>query len=567
MTLALLVAVLVGLLGVSVTRALPNAIAIPLWIALSAILGISVWMWMPTLAPGFYGLPYVVTLIGLAGVVMGTIAHMIDMERIDMRPAITLCIVGLVWVLGLWIASWGMLRADAYRAIAEVTEKPLDADVEIIDQTHARLVDQKLAERRALELLGVEKGLGSSYSIGTPTVQMVAGKQVWVAPLEPAGFWVWLTERGAPGYVVVSATNYSDAKIVLDHPLRYTRNSWFGDNVERRAWNHAPASAQTDPSFELDDAGKPYWVVTTYAHVAGGDGPKVTGALIMDATNGKIQDASVGEQPAWVDRIQPEWITAERLELWGDYVHGWTNFSLQDVVHPTPGMSLVNLRDGRSAWFTGIVNARSQSQNSAATNGFALVDTRSGKATIYYKQGVSEAAAAAALEGAVQDKRYSATLPIAYNVHGSLAYVSTLKDFSGNPKLVGMVSALDRSVVATGQTLQDVTRLYVDHLRMASDRLTTLGAEAAPVTVEGTIVRSGPLTVEGKGYQKVLVDVGGERRQYDIDMAVPAFRAIAMAIPGDRVTLKVLAGAADGVDEVRDLHVDFVAAPGGAPAR
>lgn len=562
MTLAILTLCIAGLAVGTIFRATPNVFGLILGFAAAAFFGIVVWTEMPPLAPSFYTLPATILLIGVVALA-SKLAHGLLSEDFDHvtdgkgRFAIGLSFAALTWILALWIGSLGVLRSDTYRGIIEVAEKPLDANVEIIDQTHARLVDQELANRRALELLGVEKGLGSAYSIGTPTVQMVAGRQVWVAPLEPARFWSWLTNEGTPGYVVVSATNYSDARIVLTHKMHYTKRSWFWNNVERRAWNHAPTVAQTDASFEIDDEGKPYWVISTYDHVAGGAGPKVTGVMVVDAATGGIARHSLDGMPAWIDRSQPEWITEDQLQLWGDYVKGWWNFALDDVVHPTSGMSLVNLRDGRSAWFTGIVNARSQSQNSAATNGFALVDTRTGKATVYYKQGVSEEAAKLAIEGAVQEKRYGSTHPIAYLVHGTLTYVSTLKDNAGNPRLVGMVSALDRSVVAVGASLDDVTRAYAARLNASGARATSLGAEAVPETVAGTLVRTGGYVLDGRSYQMVRIDVGGGTRDLAIDLGIASLRQIVLARPGDRVEVKVSAGL-DGIDDIRELRLGLV---------
>jgi hypothetical protein len=557
MTLAILTILLMAAALYVVAASMPRALGYAIAIVFATVIGLTTYNVMPALSYGFYELPVILLFIGAVGGVCRLVSQQASDDETRVGGSLPWKVASLgavAWILALFVASLGMLRSDTYRGIIEVTEKPLDASVEIIDQTHARLVDQSLAHRRALELLGVEKGLGSSYSVGPPTVQLVAGKQVWVAPLEPARLWVWLTNEATPGYVVVSATNYSDARIVLDHPMRFTKNAWFGNNVERRAWNYAPTVGQAEPSFEIDDAGKPFWIVPTYANTAGGAGAKVTGTVIVDATTGAMETFGVDKQPAWVDRIQPEWISAEQLELWGDYVHGYWNFGLNDVVHPTSGLSLVNLRDGRSAWFTGIVNARSQSQNSAATNGFALVDTRTGKATFYQQQGVSEEAAQMAMQGAVQEKRYHATHPIAYLVHGALTYVGTLKDDAGNPRLIAMVSALDRSIVATGESLEDVTRVYATRLRTASVRVTSLGAEAKPEDVSGLLVRSGAYVLDGRSYQIVRLDVEGQTRDFSVDLGVAAYREIVLAIPGDRVELKVLAGA-EGLDEIRGLNV------------
>ncbi len=215
----------------------------------------------------------------------------------------------------------------------------------------------------------------------------------------------------------------------------------------------------------------------------------------------------------------------------------------------------MTLANGRSAWFTGIVNARSQSSNSDAINGFALVDARTGKANVYYEQGISAAAAGRVIEGAVQDTRYTAATPVAYNVHGALTYVTTLKDAAGNPRLVGMVSALDRSVVATGSNLEDVTRLYGTRLRGSSQRTTKLEAETQVQAVSGVLLRSGGYTSNGQAFHLVRLDVGGEQRDYTVDLSAPGLRNIVLARSGDRVNLSVYVSK-DGTQEVREVAVD-----------
>lgn len=530
-----------------------------------ALAYVTTYMTLPTLALDFYDLPTLFLLASLPGILASVLRlflnenHMGEDIRPNPLPSVAVFVLSVLFLGGQGYSTLGFRNPDAYRNIIEVTERPLDHTVELIDQTHARVIDQDLAKRRALELLGTEVGLGSSYDVGTPTVQQVNGRQVWVAPLEPAGFWVWWSGKPSPGYVVVSTTNYTDASIHLDRPIKLGNGMWLGDNIERYAYRLAPTRGQTEPSFEIDETGHPYWVISLYTHTIGAAGPKVDGVMVVDAATGGARTYAMNEIPAWVDRVQPEWVSELQVKEWGDYVHGWFNFGKIDIVHPTSGMSLVTLKDGRSAWFTGVVNARSQSQNASATNGFMLVDAREGKATFYKAQGVSEEAAQAALEGTVQEKRYRATTPIAYLVHGSLTYVATLKDASGNPRLVGMVSAIDRSVAATGETLDDVTRLYASRLRRASARVTNLGPDAAPQAVGGTLVRSGAFVLDGHGYQYIRLSVDGEDKDFTVDMGVAPLRVVVLARPGDRVDLKV-AESTDGVTEVREAKVTPVEA-------
>jgi len=154
----------------------------------------------------------------------------------------------------------------------------------------------------------------------------------------------------------------------------------------------------------------------------------------------------------------------------------------------------------------------------------------------------------------VQQTRYTANFPIAYLVHGSLTYVSVLKDAAGNSRMVGMVSALDRSVVAVGDNLEHVTRVYLSALRGSSVRTAALAPEAAPRTVSGTLVRSGSYVLEGRSFVLVRLQVGEATRDYTVDIGPASLRQIVLAQPGDGVELQVLASDAGG-DEIRAVTV------------
>ena len=303
-----------------------------------ALAYVTTYMTLPTLALDFYDLPTLFLFASLPGILASVLRlflnenHMGEDIRPNPFPAFAVLGLSVLFLAGQFYSTLGFRNPDAYRKIIEVTERPLDHTVELIDQTHARVIDQDLAKRRALELLGTEVGLGSSYDVGTPTVQQVNGRQVWVAPLEPAGFWVWQSGKPSPGYVVVSTTNYTDASIHLDRPIKYGNGMWFGDNIERLAYRLAPTRGQTDPSFEIDETGHPYWVVSLYTHTIGAGGPKVDGVMVVDAATGGARTYGMNEIPAWVDRVQPEWVSELQVQEWGDYVHGWWNFGKIDIV-------------------------------------------------------------------------------------------------------------------------------------------------------------------------------------------------------------------------------------------
>ena len=73
------------------------------------------------------------------------------------------------------------------------------------------IVDKSLARELADKKVGENPGLGSQVILGTPVIQKVDGKLVWVVPLEHSGFFQWLKTWTAPRVIswcrpVMSAT-------------------------------------------------------------------------------------------------------------------------------------------------------------------------------------------------------------------------------------------------------------------------------------------------------------------------------------------------------------------------
>ena len=76
--------------------------------------------------------------------------------------------------------------------------------------------------------------------------------------------------EGTPGYIVVSATNTNDVRYVEGSKIKYHPGSYLLFDVARKVrFGPGLLTGITDYSFELDDNGQPYWIVTTYQQPAG----------------------------------------------------------------------------------------------------------------------------------------------------------------------------------------------------------------------------------------------------------------------------------------------------------
>jgi hypothetical protein len=497
-----LFALFAGLVALAFTRrVIPTVVNSIVFLVLS-------WLFMPTLAWGFWGTGFLIFLVLAAGWAWN-LAFMENSEvaaRTAGYGGIGLAALFLIaLILVPMLTTWSAFHADTYRSLLTVEEKNFDTEQVLLDQTQARFVDQNLAKRSAEELLGNDQGLGSKVSVGTMSIQSISGRLWWVAPLEHKSIFKWWSNGTTPGYIMVSAAEYSDRRIVLNYDMRIGMGAHFGAYLPRYLYERGYATTGlTDFTFELDNEGKPFWVVTTIEPKVGFGGFVATGVVIVDPVSGKIERFSIADAPAWVDRIQPEDIVDARIDDWGEFVKGWTNSWMagDQVLNASEGTSLVYTADGRSVWYTGM---QSQGSSDEGTMGFMLVDTRTGKASFYRRAGITEAAAKKVIEGQVQEKGYKATWPIPYLVSGRPTFISVLKDEAGNSQMIGLVSYDDRTVLAVGTTLREALRSYASQLRSKGTSL-AIDGHVELKTFEGTVVRIGSEQIRSETIVYITID-------------------------------------------------------------
>lgn len=468
----------------------------------NAVVGLVLaYLCMPTLAWGFYG-TVIFFALGLAAGWVWPFANYILSEYREPRYSFREVWVGSV---GVWtflavaavavpiFQTWGLFtdkpRYDLATAAVEGVHD-FDPSSLLLDTKEAQFVDEGLAVRRMNELCGQYTSLCSQTDFGKPKRQWIAGKVWWVAPLEHENPLKWFSNRTVPGYAMVSVTDYSDAKIVLGHNQSIGMGGfYFGNYLPRFLYENGFAlNGYEDYSYELDDAGKPAWVVTKNAPKIGFSGFVATGVIVVDPENRTFKEYGIADAPEWINLIQPESITEDRLADWGWYKHGWKNSWMGglDVLKVTRESSaIVMTTNGRLVRYTGL---QSSSGNSESTMGFALTDMRTGKINIYKRAGITESAAKKALEGMVQDKKYTASEPIPYNVFGKTTFISLLKDAAGNRVAIGMIAYDNREIRAVGEVndLESALLAYKFAVRSRG----TVGLEQ--------VTRANRIAIEGK---------------------------------------------------------------------
>lgn len=389
---------------------------------------------------------------------------------------IALILLVLVIVVPFFITT-PILHASAYKnLIGEVTESEFTEDVSPVNVNDIRIVDEGMAMKLGEKKIGEIPAIGSVSQLGTFHIQSVNGELYWVAPLVHRDIIKWITNLdGTDGYVMVSATDPQDVRLVqsLDGKpikIKYQPEAYFLQDLHRYLYLKGIVNyGMTEFTLEIDDNGRPYWVVTLYDHKVGFSGSDAVGVAILDAQTGDLNVYDIENTPKWVDRIQPESLVINQIKDWGLYVKGFINsvFSEEGVLVPTEGASLVYGNDGKSYWYTGITS----SGGDESTVGFMLVDSRTKEVKLYMQTGATETAAMTSAEGKVQEKNYEATFPVMYNIYGTPTYVCALKDKAGLVKSVAFISVEDYSVLGVGDNKKDALAAYKDALESDGEDL------------------------------------------------------------------------------------------------
>lgn len=448
---------------------------------------ILVYMYMPTVNFGFTG--FAILLMVLIGVWVLLNNPFSVAQGQNNQPTLKFGKPGkisfiLIGILAVYITlvpiltSWPIFHTEEYRSlIGKVeTESNLSSHMLPISIEKIRVVDQSLAQLLGDKVLGSQSALGSQVTLGTFNIQKVNNDLYWVAPLLHSGFFKWQKNmQGTNGYVMVNACNERDVKLVQEIEgkqvyIKYQSEAYFGDNLERYLYFHGYWHiGLTDYSFEIDDSGIPYWVVTKYKKTIGFNGENAKGVVIVNAQTGEIKEYTIENTPKWVDRIQPGEFIENQLNDWGNYVKGYWNFSNEGKLKITEPVSMVYGEDNNAYWYTGLTSVGADE----STVGFVLVNTRTKKAVWYKQSGATELAAQNSAKGKVQEKGFSASLPIPYNINNIPTYVMTLKDNGGLVKMYAMVAIEDYTIVGVGNTLNESLMAYKNAFNQSGNKIKT----------------------------------------------------------------------------------------------
>lgn len=403
--------------------------------------------------------------------------------------------------LAIAVFSSAMLRADDYTSVINhlgpIEERVWTKDIQPKDPAHMRMASEENAVYQAQKVLGSAGAIGSQFQIGDMTAQMIGGREgkelVFIAPLDFAGFSVWLNTSGVPGYIKVSGEDpHRQAELVQFSEggrMLYTPGAFFGDNLERHLRNNGYLGVGlTETTFEIDDEGNPWWVVTAFRPTIGWSGEKVLGVVIVNPFTGDNSFHELGQVPSWVDRVVPDDFIVKYLNWQGSYSGGWLNswWGKKSLTMPDSALLIYGLGD-QPEWVTDITSANTNDDSLVA---LVYTNSRTGKSIRYQMPGGGTTSAildAVNKNQDIQFKHLHGAAVQLYNVNGLPTAIVPLLNESHAFQGVAMVSVSDVQAVASGRSAQEAVRNYEKLLTETGRRATVDGRRDIQV-VEGVVV-------------------------------------------------------------------------------
>lgn len=473
-----------------------------------AIMWLAYYLLQPTLSIAYLGgFLFVAFCLGIAA---GNIAMWVsdsDSEAIYATLVVAAVIIMAAVLLGI-LASTPLFHATAMQQQIGEVEKVDYADlIKQIDNAQIPIVDEALADKQADKKIGEDIALGSRVELGDAAIQEVNGEILFVVPLEHTGFFKWNTNRSTPGYITVSASNPNKVNFVTELEgekinILYQNSAYFKNNLKRHIRNQGFRTVGlTEYTFEIDDSGRPYWIVTTYENRAVWGVSEATGVVVVDAQTGETKWYSVNETPDWVDIIQPKSFIEDQIDHWGKLIHGVFNFSKKDEIKKTD-LTLTVYVEGDCYYFTGMTSVGSDD----SCVGFIMVNTRNKHTQMAYMSGATEDAAMKSAEGLVSDFGYKSTEPLPLNVNGIPTYVVALKDEEGLIKSYAMVNVENYSIAAKGSSLAEASRAYLQSVARNSTTYVVASDEAYGYSYEGKVERISSVVEDGSTYYYLVVE-------------------------------------------------------------
>ena len=390
-----------------------------------------------------------------------------------------------ILALGLLISS-EIFNAREYARVIEVAESDFTEDLpESTEVTNIALMDTESARALGNKELGSLADMVSQFVLSDYYTQINYKRTPKkISNLEYAGFFKWIgnRENGVPGAVLVDPVKNDAEYIKFEKPMIYAESGFFGDDLMRKLRFDYPTKIFDSVSFEIDDEGNPYYIVScSRPQVSLFGASDIEEIIIFDPTDGSSELLGVENTPAWIDVVYTGDLACEKYNWYGTLSGGFINSIIGNVgcKQATDDFGYIVIED--DVWyFTGVTSVVSDDLSNI---GFILSNARTGEYKFYSVIGAEEHSAMSAAEGEVQEKGYAASFPSLINVADQPTYIMVLKNAAGVVELYALVNVKNYSLVATGTTQSDAMNSYKKLLRQNNVDIGTTD-KTATITVE-----------------------------------------------------------------------------------
>ena len=447
-------------------------------------------------------------------------------NKVKIPIALILVLVAIVAVGSLVGAE--VFRAKDYAKLIDVKEGDFADEIAEVDFNSVPRLDKDSSNMIATRALGELSDYVSQFVVNSyySTQINYKGTPVRVQSLDYGDIFKWLknTKEGIPAYIIVDMTTQKAETVRLEDGMKYSPAEHFNEYLLRHVRFKYPSLMLGDPSFEIDETGRPFWIVPVLDKTIGlFGGTDVQGAIIVDSINGDTTLVSTSldkntklptdkfvtdKEFQWLDQVYSATIVNQQYNYYGKYNNGFINSIIgqENVRVTSQGYNYLALNDD-VYMYTGVTSISSDQ----SIIGFILINQRTKEAVYYQQAGALEETARTSAQGKVQQYGYRATFPILLNVSGEPTYFMALKDSSELVKMYAMVNVEQSTIVGVGTNLAECTENYAAELQKNGVNVNvdvdSMGQEETPdapkeetVEVTGTVAEIRSVITGGETY-------------------------------------------------------------------
>lgn len=455
--------------------------------------------------------------------------------------------LGVIALVVCMFASAPLTRHKTYHNLVSLKtheEEALEDTLPSIEEIKSvSLMDTNSSRKLGDRTLGGLVELVSQYNVGEYYTICINGEVKKIACLEYAGFFKYLKRKTIPGYVIVDPLTSEAEYIPLETPIQYAPTACFSKDIERHIASAYPTEYRGDLSFQVDDDGVPYWIMTLEKAHALWYARSPYAAVLCNAQTGEMTKYLLEEIPEWVDLVYSGKTVSRLYNHYGNYINGFWNFSDTGKTNVTDDFGYI-IKDDDVYIYTGVTSVAQDESNI----GVLLVNTRTGVFDFYEVPGAEEYSAMDAASGVVQNYGYKASFPSLIMYDSIPTYVMVLKDSNGLVKQYGMVNYKNYTIAVVDDTLQGCINKYTKALA-ASGTSADLERVTGVVGIAGETIEDVYVVVLDGNTLVYITTEDREIYRAQFDETLLQYRY------GDRVDIKYAANDTTGIKDIVEISL------------